>query len=1275
LSRSEDLRLTWRNYLRLGERLLELPDAASQSRAIVESLSRMFNAQVNIYLAEPFFPLPGQPPVEILQHTDAPELALHAYLSHKVALDPFEDPTNVAVPLVTQDFRLGILYISRPENPFTAQDLDALDELSANIAMALQIGRQVALKNWRFEQLNLVSSVSAQISNVTNLDELSRRVTFLIQDTFKYYYVGIFTIEPGKEILHFRAGASINFAEKEAANLSFEVKFGDGMVGSVAKMGVEILAPDVKREPRYRFVDALPETKSEFAIPLKIENRILGVLDVQSDQIDGFHEMDRMVLRSMADNVALAVEGARLYTNLKHQADQIAAVSEVGHTLTSILDLDDLLDAVVQTIQKRFGFPYVHIYSVHSGRRKVLYMAGSGARSTYNAEKGISYDLDDPLGIIPWVARNGKTYRSNDVSRDPIYRPSEVPPDNTRSEMGVPLIFGGDIMAVLDLQSEEIDAFNDDDVSLFESLAASLATAYRNASVYRSEQWRRRVAESFRDVSVLLSSNVELDRMLETILVELEKNLPCEASAIWLLEESDSDRETSTLDLAAVHGASPDQLIKVRDGSNSIRSWLSKAMDNNEPSIRNPGDPYGPLGAALNFPPDYSSIAAPLMANGKVLGVLTLAHHTSGRYGSEARSMTTTFASYAAVAIQNARLFTNAQQQAWVSTTLLQFSEAIRDVASIDELFDTTLRMSRYLAGIRKCAVFLWNENEQAFEIKSTYGFDKKLEQSFFNEQEHPIFARLRQTQNMVSIDPNDGEEIFPDLVEINQDNTQVVLPLIVRDNLLGALWVVHQQTRQTGSLQTFNQQSQSILQGVAHQTSVALENLQLMEARQEEAYVTAVLLQVAQAVVSQNELPDILDTIVHLMPILVGIDACLIYLWEPENRCYRVAQAYTGLHSQEVALMQMVFKEGEYSLLDSVRNTDRPHSCYLPDSALPPEEWQTLACVAMDEPDLASQSTSNRWLLGFPLSVKGSVFGIMVTQESGVTPMLQERRLEILNGIAQQTALAIQNERLKNETFERERMEQEFQLARQIQRTFLPNKMPRLHRWEMDARWITARQVGGDFYDIIRLNKGRLGLVIADVSDKGLPAALYMTVTRTLIRAYANSAKTPGSILEHVNELLQNDSQNTMFVTAFCAILDPETGQMMTANAGHNRPYIWRSTSRQLEQLPKGDLALGVIGDQNYTNLTYTLAPGDFLIAFTDGVTECFSPSGDPFGDDRLKISIENNDGRPISQLLDAILEDLTNFKGSAATSDDITFLAVRHLPSPNAASMEPEI
>lgn len=1263
----------WKLFVELGEEFLKQHDTPSLLNVILNKVREYVPCAAHVWLVEPFFPLPGENHIPTIPSTTPPPAVQQAYQNRAIYCSPSKtaslddcDPETshqIALPLITQEAMLGVLLVERPEGElFRTNEIEFLQGLASHAAIALQVTRQVLLKNWRYEQLNLVHSVSAQIANLPDLDELFRRVVNLIQCSFNYYFVVIYTFGQDKSELLYRA--SSRDCEPRLRKLFYRADLGKGIIGYVATTGEEFYAPDVREEPRYLHSERLPETLSEISIPIKVENRILGVLDVQSNQVDAFHEIDIMVLHSLADSIALAIEGAALYNDLHRRVDQISALFDVSQAITSILDPDELLKTVVQVIQKSFSYSHVNVYTLNYVQRKIIFQAGSGKRSRALQNRLLSFDLDAPRGILPWVARNGMTRVLNDVSKDELYIPSILPPRDTKSEIALPLKFGDTIYGVLDIQTNRLNSFDLSDISILESLAAAIAVALRNATVFRSEEWRRRVSDSFRDVALMLSQNSALDDMLDTILTKLENLLPCDCSAIWLADENyTGDSMNAHLSLAAVHGLTPEQIITARDSSEEIRAWLGSSLGTSTPRIRTEDDPIGPLGAAAGYPKNYSSIGVPLRAGDAVLGILTLAHHTPRRYGPEASLMTSTFASYAAVAIQSARLFASAQSEAWTSSVLLQVSEALQNITSADILFTTISRLMPFLVGVNRCALFTWEEAQAAFQMKSSFGIRDSRINDFFSAADLPGFFQLRATRSPVFIRDPQQELNLGNLLSEENHTTVLLLPLISRGELLGAFLVTHEETHSTGLQNTFTKQMLLILQGIAHQTSIALENIRLVENRQEEAYVTAVLLQVAQAVVSQNNLHDILDTIIHLLPILIGVDDCLVYLWDHNQQVFTLEGALREewLNPGSAVLS---YRPGQYPLLDAVHKSDTIVTCSLDSTELSPLEWPEVKCLTPGNMSPASASAAvGNWLVGFPLSIKGEVYGILVTKESNVPTAFHDRRLEIMNGVAQQVALAVQNEQLNLEMVNRERFEREIQLARQIQETFLPSRIPYIQDWEIDLRWKPAREVGGDFYDLLDLKDGRRGFSIADVSDKGVPAALYMTVTRTLLRAYAQGQKSPAKVLEKVNNLMAADSQNGMFVTAIYTTLFPATGKLLYANAGHNLPVLMRAKSKALEILPKGSIALGVLENALYHDQVIEMDPGDMLFFYTDGVTDTFSPTGEAFGMERLLKLLQNSIGQDTHSILVTIDNQLKDFRKNTPPSDDITIVALRRL------------
>jgi len=240
----------------------------------------------------------------------------------------------------------------------------------------------------------------------------------------------------------------------------------------------------------------------------------------------------------------------------------------------------------------------------------------------------------------------------------------------------------------------------------------------------------------------------------------------------------------------------------------------------------------------------------------------------------------------------------------------------------------------------------------------------------------------------------------------------------------------------------------------------------------------------------------------------------------------------------------------------------------------------------------------------------------------------------------------------------EHERIEQELRTAQEIQHTFLPKDVPAIRGWQLVPYYQSAREVGGDFYDFLPFEDGRLGLVIGDVAGKGIPAALVMTATRTMLRTAAQETASPGEVFARANELLYAEIPSRMFVTCFYAILDPTSGFMRYANAGHDLPY--RRCKEGVSELRATGMPLGLMPGSLYEEHEVTIAFGESLLFYTDGLVEAHNPRREMFGFPRLKTLLEKqSDGTLLFNLL---LSELKNFTGEAwEQEDDITLVTLQ--------------
>jgi serine phosphatase RsbU (regulator of sigma subunit) len=285
---------------------------------------------------------------------------------------------------------------------------------------------------------------------------------------------------------------------------------------------------------------------------------------------------------------------------------------------------------------------------------------------------------------------------------------------------------------------------------------------------------------------------------------------------------------------------------------------------------------------------------------------------------------------------------------------------------------------------------------------------------------------------------------------------------------------------------------------------------------------------------------------------------------------------------------------------------------------------------------------------------------------------------LKLLNTIALQTAAAIENSFLYAEMLDSVRtreklasLQKELETARTIQQSLIPNVFPPFpHRsdFELHAQMTPARSVGGDFFDFFLLDEDRLGIVLGDVSGKGIPAALYMAVTGTRIRTIAKEGGIPEDCLRAVNEALVREQASSMFATCFYGILHTRTGRFECCNAGHNTPLLLRRTGvlEPMAALESGGLPLGLFGGLPYSGGSMTLEAGDTILLYTDGVTEARDPAFDDFTDERLAQVVSAARGLSCRELIDAVGREIGAFAGGAEQSDDITMLALRALGEP---------
>ncbi len=646
-----------------------------------------------------------------------------------------------------------------------------------------------------------------------------------------------------------------------------------------------------------------------------------------------------------------------------------------------------------------------------------------------------------------------------------------------------------------------------------------------------------------------------------------------------------------------------------------------------------------------------SALIVPMYAGDELIGAFLLFGATPNAFFAiQARNLAS-MGAQAAVAIQNARLYAVERRRAAQLGTVSEVSRQVAALFDIDELLNKVVSQIRERFGYT---------HVHLFTVDKDAGFVA------FRASTHPRGGEWRQRGigyrigleglvgwvaamgkpmlvNDVSKEPRFAP--YPDKA-IDETKSEVVVPLVAGNEVIGVLDV------ESDQLNAFDDEDLFILKTLAAQVAVALEDARLYNSQREEAYFLNVLLQVAQNLSATTDLNEALETIVRITPLLVGVARCAILLYRPREKKFVPAKAYGLSDELEDAFAKLEFRTDDEFAFTKIFQAHEP---------LMIEDATTSDLL----PPRIVQAFGIRSLLMVPLLTRGEIVGLMLVDQGARATRFTQHEIEVVMGIANQAAVTIEGAQLSQDAETKKRLDYELQLAREIQKNFLPDACPIVPGYELCSLWMTAREVSGDFYDFVQLSNDRLAITIADVSDKGMAAAMFMALSRTILRTMTIGKPTPREAIERANDVIIADARSDMFVTVFHANLDPHTHRITYVNAGHNPPFLYRAATQELTTLKGHGIALGVMSNITLAEYECYLEPSDILLMYTDGVTDAINTNEEEFGADRLADLVAANGHLNVEELIDEIKRAVTEFAGEGVHFDDLTMVAVKRVAS----------
>jgi K+-sensing histidine kinase KdpD len=625
---------------------------------------------------------------------DSPDIRAHVIRSGKVEVVDGFDPrldretfekyghhnhATIFGPITVFGERIGVLSASRQRathSPITPHEFTLFVLFLDHAGIALQNAKILESERKKTRRLWAVNEVGRRATASLELEPLLADTTQLVRDNFGYQRVAVMLVAPHDPTMLYRAAYSAA-SDEDWPDLRQPV--GTGMIGWVAQTGETRLANDTTRDSH--FVQAPgPHTGSELDVPLKVGQRIVGVLSIESEATGGFEPDDVPFLETLADQIAVAIQNSRLYQAAQRQTQQLGAINTVARRMSSLMTSQELLPFVVDLLRETFQCYSVSIFLRPSADdTATIVLAAAAGGKPGPMPPGTRLRLGQE-GIVGWVAASGEALLANDVRREPRFLAYPGLPD-TAAEVAVPIRSGERIAGVLDVQSERRDAFDDLDVATLQTLADQVGIALENSRLYEDSRRRSEQMTGLYEAGKAIAVSLDLEAILHAIILEVCGRLGFDRAGLALL-----DAPTGSLRSALASTSEgavqpwPELCLAVPDDdavmtAAAVSAWLARG--------RSAADHTGhsPLGPASQPAQGCDVATAPLQVRGRSIGVLLADNLVTGRpVEPEHVGILRTFANQASIAIDHARLYAEAAERA------THLAQANRQLADLDRM-------------------------------------------------------------------------------------------------------------------------------------------------------------------------------------------------------------------------------------------------------------------------------------------------------------------------------------------------------------------------------------------------------------------------------------------------------------------------------------------------------------------------------------------------------------------------------------------------------------
>ncbi|MBN1666234.1 MAG: GAF domain-containing protein [Anaerolineales bacterium] len=986
------------------EALQELQRSEARYRAILEDQTELINRNTLdgtiTYTNEAYAGLHGMTSEQLIgkRHADFVEPELLPLLQD------VRDQLTPENPVVTSEFQYGkpsgeIVWIQWRDRLILDEDGNPVEYQGVGRDIT---DRKIAEREFqkfahnlerRAVQLQVGAEVARDATSARDLDDLLTRAVDLIRERFGFYHAGVFLIDQDEQYAVLTAATGQ--AGQALIRQGHALRVGEvGIVGHVAATGVPRIALDVGSDAVYFKQPLLPETRSEMALPLKVGDHMIGVLDVQSREDNIFDEEDVSALQTMADQLAIAIDNARLLKEVQRRAQALEGLYETALVTTSILETDALLAGLYQQVKRLIKHDTFVAALYDTQAEEVAIALAIEADEPVADFKNARYPMEDS-GLSGWVIRNRQPLLLGDAEAEQLpTEPKRGGQDETRAWLGVPLIAREQVIGAISVQSFEPGAFDLDDQRFLESLAAQVAIALQNARLFEDERAAREQAETLREVARVLSGSLDLDRMITFILEQLKRLLMFDTASVLILDVGDAGTNLVAgmgyQDEESVSQAASD-LLSDSKILQRMRVDLKPILCGNVSEL----DDWIWVPGAEHV---RSFLGVPIVSRNKMVGAFMVDSATENFFTQESIISVEALAQNLAIAIETARAFEAERAQLLLARTLQEVGMLLTSRLGLNEVLERILDLLGRVVQYDSVSVQLLNDNRELY-LAAGRGLDEleNAGQVVRQLSQHNLtrMGLLDQKARVVSDTASDERWQVVDGVEYIR--SWIGVPLAVRGRLIGIVTV------DSRTPNAYDTETAETVMAFASQAAIAIENTRLFEAERSARERAEALREAAQVVGSTLSLDEVINGVLEQLARVLPHDASCVILLENQLAHVRAGRGYENFLAAP-QFENVVFDTTAGTIWDVVQNA---LPLMIPDTAVDPR-WI-----------VTPLSQHTRSWLGVPLRVRDQVIGLF-SLDRLQTGGFSEDEISLAQVFATHTAAAIENARLYETTEKR---------------------------------------------------------------------------------------------------------------------------------------------------------------------------------------------------------------------------------------------------------------